>query len=92
MSEKDCENPPETPWICHGSEAKQLIAAEGHLNKLQGDGAIMAAEAALKTFRSAGSGVGSYADRVEDLWVEDLGIPKMVGLFHGKSQSKMDDD
>ena len=42
------------PWICHGSEAKQLIAAEGHLNKLQGDGAATAAEAALKAFRSAG--------------------------------------
>lgn len=39
--------------------AKLLIAAEGHLNKLQGDGAITAAEAALKAFRSAGDAVGS---------------------------------
>ena len=41
----------------HGwsSKAKQLIAAEGHLNKLQA-GAITAAEAALKAFRSAGPG------------------------------------
>ena len=50
--------PQDLPWICHGSEAKQLIAAEGHLNKLQGDGAITAAEAALKAFRSAGPNGG----------------------------------
>jgi hypothetical protein len=50
--------PQDLPWICHGSEAKQLIAAEGHLNKLQGDGAITAAEVALKAFRSAGPNGG----------------------------------
>jgi len=38
--------------------AKQVIAAEGHLNRLQAEAAVSAGEAALKAFRSAGDAVG----------------------------------